>query len=931
MLGFARHFKYLLSALFVLCTVALPTGVAHAAGNTLEIFFLCKNDAYSPTGFESSVFVDDGSPVCDQITVPKYCEGQHVDNWNEIAAGVGAVLPVDLCDFLDYAVSDDLGIVALQATAYSPAELIQQVEFCYPFGYTSAADNRTAIRDCINNTGSGCDTCDTVDITMADCPERVSTTTKLGGHSNYTLYHKKSNMLIPGSDMQNCEAFYDMRSSLMGTELLVPMRVFALSSSSYLGFDITLNGNGATSAGTTELYTRYQTGVYTDSALSKSMTTSANPITKPERKYTVRYNANGGTVSTTSATATRSFVGYYSAASGGTQYINLLGRITSAGLTAAKGLMSDTTWHARWSGGSVTLPTPTRAGYTFNGWYTAATGGTKIGAAGASYTPTKNIQLYAQWTACTYTVSYNANGGTISLDDTTATYDVNFNLASRYPNYPGYEFIGWSLSKDAIAEGANIYKSNQSVKNLTDTCGGTVILYAIWQENILNINYTSNNATGGSAPTSPVSCGAGDVCTLPNNTYSRTGYTFAGWGCSGHMACDTNPTMAAGSNLWSVVPNDSFASGEEITLFPKWNVGKYTVTLDPDESKVGSWLLSGYTTSVTATYGSAMPTIANVPTLTQGYTFGGYYTAKNGSGTKYYNADGTSARNWNKTSATTLYAYWIPNTGHLAFDANGGSGTAPSAPSTCTFESCIAPANTYTRAGYTFAGWYFVHDEAGEQEVAAGENIGSYFSSYALNGSTITLYAKWSANCNKITLNNTYYGGTGGTTAIYKKTGSTAYFKDSVCMFPLTSVTVPTKANGSYTATYRVKDGPIPTNVGCIGTRGLLSESTDCNVSGPETWYAQYTCNAGYEASGTSCVGKSITCAAGKYLNGQVASCVTCREGYKCPGVTYTFDGTDQGLVACSGSLEYQDATGQSTCKTVSVGYYKVSNSAQGA
>jgi hypothetical protein len=64
---------------------------------------------------------------------------------------------------------------------------------------------------------------------------------------------------------------------------------------------------------------------------------------------------------------------------------------------------------------------------------------------------------------------------------------------------------------------------------------------------------------------------------------------------------------------------------------------------------------TGGTTSVTATYGAAMPT-ATMPTRT-GYTFNGYFT-ETSSGTKYYNADGSSAKNWDKTTATTLYAQW---------------------------------------------------------------------------------------------------------------------------------------------------------------------------------------------------------------------------------------------------------------------------------
>ena len=78
----------------------------------------------------------------------------------------------------------------------------------------------------------------------------------------------------------------------------------------------------------------------------------------------------------------------------------------------------------------------------------------------------------------------------------------------------------------------------------------------------------------------------------------------------------------------------------------------YTITLDRQSG-------SGGTTSVTATYGSAMPSIT-VPTRI-GYTFGGYYTRTSGSGTQYYTSSGTSARVWDKTSATTLYAKWTPD------------------------------------------------------------------------------------------------------------------------------------------------------------------------------------------------------------------------------------------------------------------------------
>ncbi len=177
------------------------------------------------------------------------------------------------------------------------------------------------------------------------------------------------------------------------------------SSCSADDFEITLNNANATTNGTAKIYTTYGVNVYLDANRSKVMTTSANPITKPERVYTVTYNGNNGTVGTTTAantTATYTFKGYYSAATNGTQYIvGSTGRITSNGITTGKGYSANATWYAQWTYASVTLPNATRAGYTFAGWYDNATGGNLIGAAGATYTPTEDKTLYAHWNECT--------------------------------------------------------------------------------------------------------------------------------------------------------------------------------------------------------------------------------------------------------------------------------------------------------------------------------------------------------------------------------------------------------------------------------------------------------------------------------------------------------------------------------------------------
>ena len=100
------------------------------------------------------------------------------------------------------------------------------------------------------------------------------------------------------------------------------------------------------------------------------------------------------------------------------------------------------------------------------------------------------------------------------------------------------------------------------------------------------------------------------------------------------------------------------------TLYARWTLLQFDVTLD----QCGG---TGGTELVQATLGQPMPS-ATMPTRT-GYTFNGYYDATSG-GTKYYNADGSSANNYDKESSTTLYADWSANEYKATFNPGVGTG-----------------------------------------------------------------------------------------------------------------------------------------------------------------------------------------------------------------------------------------------------------------
>ena len=130
-----------------------------------------------------------------------------------------------------------------------------------------------------------------------------------------------------------------------------------------------------------------------------------------------------------------------------------------------------------YTGTALTLPTPTRTGYTFKGWYDAASGGNRIGGAGDPYTPAADITLYAQWapvSSNTFTVSfdYNDEGATASTSE--SCYEGN-TVPLPTPTRTGYTFKGWY---DA-ASGGNLL-AEATATEYTPTAD--ITLYAQWEE-----------------------------------------------------------------------------------------------------------------------------------------------------------------------------------------------------------------------------------------------------------------------------------------------------------------------------------------------------------------------------------------------------------------------------------------------------------------
>lgn len=126
----------------------------------------------------------------------------------------------------------------------------------------------------------------------------------------------------------------------------------------------------------------------------------------------------------------------------------------------------------KWHGTILVLSSakPTRTGYSFQGWATSS-GGSVVYSVGDSYTANSSATLYAVWKANTYTISYNANGGSGAPSAQTKTYGVTLTLSSTKPTRTNYTFKGWSTSSN----GGVVYSSGASYTN-----NSSVTLYAVW-------------------------------------------------------------------------------------------------------------------------------------------------------------------------------------------------------------------------------------------------------------------------------------------------------------------------------------------------------------------------------------------------------------------------------------------------------------------
>ena len=217
---------------------------------------------------------------------------------------------------------------------------------------------------------------------------------------------------------------------------------------------------------------------------------------------------------------------------------------------------------------------------------------------------------------------------------------------------------------------------------------------------------------------------------------SVPGYTFNGWYW----------TYSGGSFSNALASSWIWVDTDDKSVYGDYTAGTYAITFNKQDGTGGS-------NSATATYGSPMPS-ATAPTRT-GYVFGGYYTKTGGGGTQYYTSGMGSARNWDLTSATTLYAKWTAKTVTITFNRHDGSGGSNSA--TLTYGSSAPSISVPTRTGYTFQGYYSAAEGSATKYFdASGAWTGGTVNTFvtANYGTALTGHARWELTPYTITLKN---------------------------------------------------------------------------------------------------------------------------------------------------------------------------------
>lgn len=301
-----------------------------------------------------------------------------------------------------------------------------------------------------------------------------------------------------------------------------------------------------------------------------------------------------------------------------------------------------------------------------------------------------SFELFAKWSAVSYTINYNLDGGSVSNPGNPSTYTVEDQFVLKAPSKACYDFIGWYDLNGNHVEG--ITKGTTEEKTFS----------ARWEQQRKVINYSTGNVIQATAASQDFLCGESVTLSDTINAFSRPGYTQDGW-----------TTTIGGNNV--MAPKASYTGTETVTLYAHWSLNNYNIIYNLNDGEFATPAISSYTTEDAV--------VLAVPTR-DGYEFDGWYTNAD------FNGNKVSSIAAGSIGDTTFFAKWTPVEYTITYENVNGA-TNDNA-TTYTIEQTVA-LNALEKDGFVFAGWY---DNAQFEGNAATEI------SAGASGDT-TFYAKW--------------------------------------------------------------------------------------------------------------------------------------------------------------------------------------------
>ena len=327
-------------------------------------------------------------------------------------------------------------------------------------------------------------------------------------------------------------------------------------------------------------------------------------------------------------------------------------------------VLPDSADNNRTFGKDITLATPSKQGYVFDGWYDNAD------LTGSAYTSDRlknlasDVTLYAKWSPAQYKITYDLGLGSTyaTMPAYSDTYTVDSPVVLPVPVWAGHTFKSWDLNGT----------------NITTTAGllGDVTVKAIWNEDVFKITYKLNNGT---LPDEDYATTHyyGVSESLP--TPKRSGYDFKGW----YM--DENFTTATYKTVDATV-------SEDVTFYARWTLNTYTIYYNLGSAKSNG----GTFDKESQTFNVNEDVELNVPTW-EGHTFKGWVTEDNEVITKI--SKGTY-------KDMKLTAAWNTDSSTISYETNGGTINDDNVNYRHLLGDSEGLPYNVTKPGYVFKGWY---------------------------------------------------------------------------------------------------------------------------------------------------------------------------------------------------------------------------------